>query len=446
MKKIIATLIIISLLGVPSFVYAEGGKEMANYGSGWTEMKTTSQKATSPNVIKNSIFMYDDKGRPATVSPDVVDKYKAMGWTMNSDIFYDSDGIPRSNSGGGSSIDYEAQLKALRDAQYQARAEALDKQRNSSLSDLDSEKSKIAPRYYDKRNQAGAQSDVGALNFAQFMASRSIQGNAGAMPEIYRNNALQSNIGALNQQEATENANIESRRSDINRAYESDLAAAKADIDAQTMAAQIEQQRIDATNALEQQKYNTQLKTAADVTAYNRLQDAKGEYANTVGQFSNDYQAEIEKVANDGDPTNDWQLQYLSAARAQKMKDQKEQEAAAAAAQATAEAEAEQQQFENDLKTKQYDLDVKKTNYDINRPYSSGGSKTLTPLQQQNNTNNSKISQMTNWIYNVTTNAEALNRLTQNKSMILQQLMEAGYDGSAALKYYNDMYTDLAGN
>mgnify|MGYP000894043311 CR=1 FL=1 len=94
----------------------------------------------------------------------------------------------------------------------------------SSIGNLDTEQAKVSPYYYDKRNQAAAQSDVGALNFAQFMAGRGIKGGAGAMPEIYRNAALQGNIGALNQAEAANLAEIERNRSQIQNAYENNQA------------------------------------------------------------------------------------------------------------------------------------------------------------------------------------------------------------------------------
>jgi hypothetical protein len=313
MKRLITMLLIVSCLFVPSFVYAEGGKEMAD--SGWTVMKTTPKKATNPSVVNNSIFMKTPDGKPATVSKDVVDKYKAMGYTMNDDIYYDDKNIPRSYSSGSSTPNYQA----LYDAQLEATLNALEKQKNSALSGLDVEKGVLTDTYYNKRNQAGAKSDIGALNFAQFMASRGVQGNAGAMPEIYRNAALQGQIGALDQQEAQGNADIEARRSQINSAYQNDVASARANTEAMALQAQIEQQRIDQAAALEQQRYDTQMKTQADVTAYNRLQDTKNEYANTVSRFGDNYQAEIDKVTNDGDPSNDWQLAILAAARQKKI-------------------------------------------------------------------------------------------------------------------------------
>lgn len=45
-------------------------------------------------------------------------------------------------------------------------------------------------------------------------------------------------------------------------------------------------------------------------------------YANNIGQFSNDYMAEINRITNDKDPSNDWQIGYLQDARNQKISGQ----------------------------------------------------------------------------------------------------------------------------
>jgi hypothetical protein len=81
-----------------------------------------------------------------------------------------------------------------------------------------------------------------------------------------------------------------------------------------------------------------------DETAYSRTQDQirndaealdkeKAEFVNTIGQYYADYQSQIDKLTNDNDTSNDWQLPYLKAARAEKV-------AAQEAAQATAQAKA----------------------------------------------------------------------------------------------------------
>ena len=310
--KIISTLLIVSLLFVPSF--AEGGKEMAYRAD------NKGGTAAKPNWIK----MYSPDGKKVGINERFIDQFISQGYTMREEPYFSSD--PRSKnyrsknySSSTSTINYEDQLRQLKEAQYEARANALKTQKNSALSSLDAEKSKISPMYYDKRNQAAAQSDIGALNFAQFMASRGVQGNAGAMPEVYRNAALQGQIGALNQQEASDLSSIENRRSDINRAYESDLAAAKAETEAQALQAIIEQQRIDQQNAIEQERYDATQAKAADVTAYNRLEDKKAAYAATAGQFSGNYKAEMDRLASSDDPDKEWKINILAALRQKKI-------------------------------------------------------------------------------------------------------------------------------
>jgi len=136
-------------------------------------------------------------------------------------------------------------MNDLKQAQIRAQVAALDKQRDNSLSNLDSEQAGIGSVYYEKRNQAAAASDISAMNFAQRAAARGISGNAGAMPEIYRNSALQGQIGALDQAEAGANANIESNRANVRNNYEADLVAAQAGIEAQALQNYISQMNTD---------------------------------------------------------------------------------------------------------------------------------------------------------------------------------------------------------
>jgi hypothetical protein len=132
-------------------------------------------------------------------------------------------------------------INQLKEARRRSRIAALDKARATALAGLETEKANVAPTYYDARNRAAAQSDVGAMNFAQYMAARGIKGAAGAMPEIYRQAGLQGQIGALDRAEANAIANIERQRSNIESGYASDVAAAEADVESQAMQALIDQ-------------------------------------------------------------------------------------------------------------------------------------------------------------------------------------------------------------
>jgi len=158
------------------------------------------------------------------------------------------DFIPTFDNGGVSaepSFDTTQVMNDLKQAQIRAQVAALDKQRDNSLSNLDSEQAGIGSVYYEKRNQAAAASDISAMNFAQRAAARGISGNAGAMPEIYRNSALQGQIGELDQAEAGANANIESNRANVRNNYEADLVAAQAGIEAQALQNYIAQMNTD---------------------------------------------------------------------------------------------------------------------------------------------------------------------------------------------------------
>jgi hypothetical protein len=98
------------------------------------------------------------------------------------------------------------------------------------------------------------------------------------------------------------------------------VAAAKADADA------IYNQNM--LNYQQQKKAEQEAKDAADRQAT----------IDTFGQYSNDYQAQINILENDGDPSNDWEIPYLRTLRNEKM-----------ANMADAQAEADQQAFENNL-------------------------------------------------------------------------------------------------
>ena len=143
-------------------------------------------------------------------------------------------------------------INDLKEAQIKAQIAGLDKQLGNSLSNLDTQQAGLGSIYYDKRNQAAAQSDIGAMNFAQRAAARGISGNAGSMPEIYRNNALQGELGYLNRDEAGANAGIEANRTNLRNNYESDLVGAQAGIEAQALQNYINQMNTDRQFGLQE--------------------------------------------------------------------------------------------------------------------------------------------------------------------------------------------------
>lgn len=322
-----------------------------------------------------------------------------------------------------SSLSGQQQALDTAKTNYQA---SLDNALNKAMSNLSSEEAKIAPYYYDARNQVAAASDVGAMNFAQYMAGRGIKGAAAGMPQIYQNAALQGQLGALNRQEAAAKSEIERARTQtqneyetniatmmgnyeadmarlnqdyqrqvtrlqneyesgrggtlnnyqadlaaleaeyltnkqgIEQAYQQDILSAQAGISAQGLQAYIDQLNADRLFNLQEAgitgRYGGQptLQAAlaeADLTGYYRdaptlagqqfqmnLEDRNRQsWLDTINRFSGGYDAEINRVMNDNDTTNDWQIPYLQAAKQKESQAKAEQRAAQAAAASAAE-------------------------------------------------------------------------------------------------------------
>ena len=94
----------------------------------------------------------------------------------------------------------------------------------------------------------------------------------------------------------------------------------------------------DAAKALAIQNAKTAILNNYQTNTANALANEKSEFANTIGAYSNDYQAEINNVMNNNDASDDWKVPYLQAARNQKLNNI-----------AAAQAAADQQAFENQL-------------------------------------------------------------------------------------------------
>jgi hypothetical protein len=191
--------------------------------------------------------------------------------------------------------------------------------KNKALQEgLNNELSEIKKSSDDSRSDAYVNSRLSAIGNNEQLANQGLAGNLygsnlsgiSESSRIKQDTALQNNINALDQQQTSlENS---ARTTTNNMIADNQLAMA------QTIA-QLRQQEREMERA--------------------ELMAEKAEYAQNIGQFGQDYKAEMNRVANDGDPSNDWQLGYLGSAREGKI-----------ANQATAQAEAEQQAFENSIK------------------------------------------------------------------------------------------------
>lgn len=130
-------------------------------------------------------------------------------------------------------MDYEKELNNLRTAQKNAAMADLQNTRNASLSNLQAEEARIKPEYAAQRSSANANNRVAARNFQEYLANTGrANSGIGAQYEMSRQNSLQNGLNAINAAEAQSVADIARRRSDAENAYNTGIAGANAQVEA----------------------------------------------------------------------------------------------------------------------------------------------------------------------------------------------------------------------
>lgn len=157
--------------------------------------------------------------------------------------------------------DYTTQLNNLKEAQKRAAQADLENTRNSALSDLAAEESKLNPAYDAKRTQTSNASKVNARNFQEYLANTGrANSGIGAQYEMGRQNSLNRDLNALNAAQAQDVADIARRRTLANDAYNSGLASANATIEANYIQNLLQQQQQQWENNMALKQFNEQVR------------------------------------------------------------------------------------------------------------------------------------------------------------------------------------------
>lgn len=128
---------------------------------------------------------------------------------------------------------YEDDLNRLKTAQKNAAIADLENTRNQALSNLQAEQRQNTAAYNQQRSTANAQNRLSAKNFQEYLATTG-RANSGlsAQARMQSANNLNTNLNYLNAGEAGALADINRRTSDAQNAYNSGLASANANIEA----------------------------------------------------------------------------------------------------------------------------------------------------------------------------------------------------------------------
>lgn len=327
-----------------------------------------------------------------------VDGSKNIALNSNNDGSWIGTGTSKANRSSGTSStegtstdygSYQDDLERLSRAQQKTQIAQLKQARNKALANLDVQEQEIRPTYQTARNQASATSQSGARSFAEYLANRGLTNSgASAQGEINRLSSLQNSLGNIDKAEANAYRDIANQRTAVENDYVAGVA--------------------NANNAIAQEYYNNLLNyNQQQREMVNQLQQQ------ALGQYANDYQAQINNLLAQGYSPNSLEVLQLQALRGNKMgtnySNANTPENALASIQAgninynnasalgwtvaqaqqyynnllaQQQAEADQQEFENYIKQQQLANDTAQTNYNINKPYSSKSSTGTTSSAQ----------------------------------------------------------------
>ncbi len=158
-------------------------------------------------------------------------------------------------------MNYEQELQNLRNAQKNAAMADLQTTRDSSLSNLQAEEARIKPEYAAQRSTANANNRVAARNFQEYLANTGrANSGIGAQYEMSRQNSLQSGLNAINAAEAQSVADIARRRSDVQNAYNTGLASANAQVEANYIQNLLDQQQKQWEREFAQKQFDEQVR------------------------------------------------------------------------------------------------------------------------------------------------------------------------------------------
>lgn len=170
-------------------------------------------------------------------------------------------------------MNYEAELNNLRAAQQRAAAANLENTRNQTLSNLQAEQMQNKSTYNAQRSAANAQNRMSARNFQEYLASTG-RANSGlsAQARMQNSNNLNTSINTLNAGEAAAMADINRRTTDANNAYNTGLASANAQIEADYIKNLLDQREKQLARDLQERQFQESIRQFNENLALQRQQ------------------------------------------------------------------------------------------------------------------------------------------------------------------------------
>lgn len=230
-------------------------------------------------------------------------------------------------------FDYKTELDKLKQQNIARITNKLSERYNQVVSDIAEKRAQVLPAYEQKRLGAQSQSQLQAKNFSEFLANRGLsRSGTSQQAELMRNMQLQGTMNQYDQQMQDELNYLKKQQDDAKRAYNSDLKNAELEAESNYMdnliKYQSEQDKLQRDEAWKQKEYEAMMKRDELNAIQKKYEmdkakrtDAEDAFVKSITGLGNnmDYQAEIDSIKIDGDPTNDWKIPYLVRERQNKI-------------------------------------------------------------------------------------------------------------------------------
>lgn len=252
-------------------------------------------KDSMPNVYQQ---LRSNSEKWHTATPEEQARLSAENEAIRSKYGYSggSDGSQYINTAPTST--YQNDVQRLSEMQKKNSVEQFKQARDKSIMQLDKQKEEIGPTYQNQRNMASASSQLGARNFAEYLANRGLTNSgASAQGEINRQSALQNTFGNLGVSEAKAYDNIATAKTNAEFDYLNNITNANNQIEADYFAKVLEKN--------EQER--------AEMEALKKQ---------SLYQYADDFQARIDSLLAQGYPPDSKEVIQLQSLRGEKIANQ----------------------------------------------------------------------------------------------------------------------------
>ena len=186
------------------------------------------------------------------------------------------------------------QIQKMYDNMYSSKYNDLIKAKNESLSDLDKQEAENKDNFYNQRNQAAVDNASNRRQVRDWMAKNNLLQSGESVDALLRGNTDYSNsMGSIASNEAKYKNELANSRNKINNEFNGNVAAAKAEIEAQKIQSILEYQQQQEQLELQKQQL------AASRAASSRSSSSSSKY--TKSQAKEDLRYEYAYALRSGD-------------------------------------------------------------------------------------------------------------------------------------------------